>query len=111
MSAVDGTTKERDIRPLGVWSHFKHPIPDGTHVHHRGGRYSRVDPELGGHYWGRVIRSVKQGDGTYEYEVMPDGPFLSEEEVSPTWWASYHIDFLEETEKLRSGWLASQRGE
>jgi hypothetical protein len=76
------------------------PYPEGTRVHHRGAIHSVArDPEhpngglRGG--WGAVLRSKRQGDGTYEYEVSVDRaicglPYL--DGAKPTWWGSHHID-------------------
>lgn len=76
------------------------PFPEGTRVHHRGAIHSvGQDPEhpeggfAGG--WGKVLRSVKQGDGTFEYEVLRDrdtagGKVFGQNRV--TWWGSHHIN-------------------
>lgn len=74
---------------------------EGTRVHHRGAIHSRgQDPEhpdggfRGG--WGKVLRSVKQGDGSFEYEVLRDrdiaGGKVFGDENRVTWWGSHHID-------------------
>lgn len=73
------------------------PYPEGARVHHRGGVYSKgapgSTPGHAGPYWGTVVRSVEQGDGTYEYEVLPDTNFASTHLVPQlTWWGSHHID-------------------
>lgn len=65
-------------------------IADGSRVHHAGGIYSRQH-NGGGTYWGTVLRSIPQHDGSYEYEVQPDAA-LAGFPNDPTWWGSHHID-------------------
>lgn len=76
------------------------PYPEGTRVHHRGAIHSRTkDPEhpngglRGG--WGTVLRYEKQGDGSYEYEVLVDrciSGLAYSDGGRPTWWGSHHIN-------------------
>lgn len=67
-----------------------HPLPKDTRVHHRGVVWSRQF--VSGQGWATVLRSIKQADGTYEYEVQRDEPLQPDWPNYPTWWASYHID-------------------
>lgn len=76
------------------------PYPLGTRVHHRGAIHScGRDPEhpngglRGG--WGTVLRSQRQGDGTFEYEVSVERAISGlryREGGRPTTWGSHHID-------------------
>lgn len=80
-------------------SRVSEPYPAGTRVHHRGAIYSvgqaPEHPEgglRGG--WGIVISSVKQGDGTYEYEVRADRSVAGNPVTGwpMRWWGSHHIN-------------------
>lgn len=71
-------------------------IPIGARVHHRGSKWSlsfdeedrRKHPSDG---WGVVISAYANRDGTFEYEVKKDAPFLPGGTTKGSW-ASYHID-------------------
>jgi hypothetical protein len=81
------------------------PIPVGARVHHVGSKYSYgfsenerlANPSDG---WGTILSSLYQPDGSFEYQVKKDAPFIPGASVI-SWWASYHIDrwemIMEET--------------
>lgn len=50
---------------------------DGDRVRHYGTKQ-----------WGKILQSVPQSDGGYEYEIKRDDGTVG-------WWANYHIDRVE----------------
>lgn len=70
---------------------MKEPFVLGIRVRHYGTKR-----------WGKIIRIVPQGDGTFEYEIERDLPLLSME-FPTVWWASYHIDRSEHKFVLHRG--------
>jgi hypothetical protein len=81
---------------------MKHPLPEGTRVHHMNQPWSygfteeerQAKPSWG---WATVL-SVHFGpypDGSYEYDIRYDKP-LSPGGTREGQWASYHIDQAEE---------------
>ena len=80
------------------------PYPEGTLVHHCGAihslgqdpGYPSGDGTLRGG-WAKVVGSVKQSDGTFEYEVRRHRGIAGTQREIPehgelTWWGSHHID-------------------
>ena len=66
------------VATFGVPASTRHS--DGTEVRHYGTKQ-----------WATVLQSIPQSDGTYEYEVRrADG--------TTGWWASYHIDYVRQSE-------------
>lgn len=71
-------------------------IPIGARVHHRGCLWNfhfteeqrQEKPSWG---WGTVKEAIPQTNGSFEYRVLRDAPFL-EGMPAEAWWASYHID-------------------
>lgn len=75
---------------------MKHPLKEGTRVHHRAQEWTRgwdedmrqAHPQWG---WATVIRSIPQPDKTFEYEIRYDAPMFETSPLTGSW-ASYHID-------------------
>lgn len=66
-------------------AHRVHPLPVGARVHHRG----ELWPEAAVTGTATVLEVKPQRDGTFEYLVQKDKPFLPGDPNEPTWWASY----------------------
>jgi hypothetical protein len=62
----------------------EHPYPDKTRVRHRGQQWPGAEKGTA-----TVLQSIRQGDGTFEYEVLVDKGISWPTSGKKTWWASY----------------------